>query len=162
MLMDGCPPELAARRHRINARQLVVRTVLALSCGLRRAAYWNLAPEIPGYHDPYQMMHLLFGKLVLMDYDGGKLTVRHPAADAFAALAERLAGVTGVKRIAPVAAPTTVHAFHVDREGRGPLLVAWDERDWFDGEDAPAVTATLPWHPAPVELSLSADPVFVE
>src|SRR6185436_16078808 len=106
-------------------------------------------------------MHLLFGKLTLMDYDGEKLAARHPAADAFATLAEKLAGATEV-RAAAVDGPATVHAFHVERAGRGPLLIAWDQRDWFDGEDAPPVTATLPWHPAPVDVSLSADPVFVE
>jgi hypothetical protein len=139
-----------------------VRTVLALSCGLTRTAYWNLAPEIAGYHDPYQMMHLLFGKLPLLDYDGDKLAIRHPAADAFAMLAGRLAGVTQVTRVAPIAGPPTVHAFRVERDGRGPLLIAWDQRDWFDGEDAPPITATLPWHPVPAEVSLSADPVFIE
>ncbi|HEY7174070.1 MAG TPA: hypothetical protein VH442_04050, partial [Micromonosporaceae bacterium] len=143
MLMDGCPPELAAKRHRINCRQLVARTMLALSCGIRRTAYWNLAPEIPGWHDPYQMMHLLFGKLPLLDYDGDKLTLRHPAADTFAALTEHVAGVTGVRRIDVPERPTA-YAFRVERAGRAggagpgggePLLVVWDQRDWFDGED---------------------------
>jgi hypothetical protein len=144
MLMDGCPPELEAKRHRINCRQLVVRTMLALSCGIRRTAYWNLAPEISGWHDPYQMMHLLFGKLPLLDYDGDKLTLRHPAADTFAALNEQLAGATGVERI-DVPERSSAYAFRVDRSGREPLLVVWDQRDWFDGEDEPSVDVSVPW-----------------
>ena len=52
MLMRGCPPELEAKRHRINCRELVMRNLLALSVGIRRTVCWNLAPEIPGYENP--------------------------------------------------------------------------------------------------------------
>jgi hypothetical protein len=144
MFMDGCPPELEAKRHRINSRQLVARTVLAIASGIRRAAYWNLAPEIAGWHDPYQMMHLLFGKLPLLDYNGTDLDRRRPAADTFARLAERLAGVTSARRITVDNAPS-MFAFEVDRSGALPLLVVWDQRDWFDGEDLPPVTVRVPW-----------------
>jgi hypothetical protein len=65
----------------------------------RRLAYWNLAPEVPGWHDPYQMMHLLFGKVPLLEYQGAVLDHRRPAADTFARLSERIAGVTSVRRI---------------------------------------------------------------
>ncbi len=176
MLMDGCPPELAAKRHRINCRQLVVRTVLALEAGLRRTAYWNLAPEVAGWHDPYQMMHLLFGKLVLLDYVDGRLSRRYPAADTFQLVADQLRGTTSVSRVDGAA-----QAFRVERAGADPLLVAWDARDPFDGEDEPPVDVTLPWDApaataidafgAPVKstvdsgrvaLSLSDTPVFIQ
>ena len=39
----------------------------------------------------------------------------------------------------------TLHAFEVDRAGRGPLLVLWDHRDAFAGEDEPPVTISWPW-----------------
>jgi hypothetical protein len=144
MFMDGCPPELEAKRHRINCRQLVARTVLAIASGIRRLAYWNLAPEIAGWHDPYQMMHLLFGKLPLLEYDGTDLDRRRPAADTFARLAERLAGATDARRITVADSPS-IFAFEVDRSDAPPLLVAWDQRDWFDGEDLPPVSVRLPW-----------------
>ena len=48
MFMAGCPAELEAKRERINCRQVVMRTLLALAGGVRRTAYWNLAPEYPG------------------------------------------------------------------------------------------------------------------
>jgi hypothetical protein len=144
MLMDGCLPALDAKRHRINCRQLVVRTMLAFAAGARRIAYWSLAPEISGWHDPLQMMHLLFGKLPLMDYDGGKIVHRHPAADTFALLADRLDGATDVRRVDISERPST-YAFEVERTGRVPLLVVWDQRDWFDGEDDPPVAVMLPW-----------------
>ena len=37
-----------------------------------------------------------------------------------------------------------LYAFEVDRDGRGPLLVLWDQRDAFSGEDEPPVTITWP------------------
>ncbi|WP_432840969.1 hypothetical protein [Dactylosporangium sp. CA-092794] len=138
MFMDGCPAGLAAKRDRIACRQLVVRTVLALSGGVTRLAYWNLAPEVAGYHDKYQMMDLLFGRLPLMGFDaGGGLTRRHPAAETFALLARELAGATAVERRGP--------GFLVRRPERGPLWVVWAPGDTFDGEDRAAVDVALPW-----------------
>ena len=50
----------------------------------------NLAPDILGYENPLSIMDLLFGKLVLMDYEGTELRHRYPSAETFALLAERL------------------------------------------------------------------------
>ncbi len=147
MFLAGCPAELEARRHRINCRQVVMRTLLALAGGVRRTAYWDLAPEVPGPADHRQLMHLLIGKLPLLDYQDGRLGQRRPAADTFALLAEQLAGARSVTR-APAASWPGLHAFEVDRAARGPLLVLWDHRDPFDGEDEAPVTVSWPW-PAP-------------
>ncbi|HMH91837.1 MAG TPA: hypothetical protein VK586_12235 [Streptosporangiaceae bacterium] len=144
MFMAGCPPELEARRHRISCRQLVARTLLALAGGVRRTAYWNLAPEYPGPVDHQQVMHLLIGKLPLLGYRDGTLGCRHPAADTFALLARQLAGAQAVTR-QEAGGPPTLHAVTVDRPGRGPLLVLWDQRDAFHGEDEPPVIVTWPW-----------------
>ena len=53
-------------------------------------------------------MDLLFGKLVLMDYEGTELRHRYPSAETFALLAERLAGVEvdGVTRLEVPERPT--------------------------------------------------------
>ncbi len=139
MFLEGCPPELDAKRDRISRRQLVTRNLFALSTGIRLTSYWNLAPEVPGELEPYQMMHLLFGKLVLLRYEGSVLTRRNPAADTFALVAERLAGTTAVTRRADG------YVFDVERAGRPPLVVLWDHRDTFDGEDQPPVPVRLPW-----------------
>jgi hypothetical protein len=144
MFLAGCPAELDAKRDRINARQVVMRTLLALAEGVRRTAYWNLAPEYPGPVDHLQMMHLLIGKLPLLGYRDGDLAVRHPAADSFALLAEKMAGARSVSRV-PAGDQPSLYAFEVDRPGRGPLLVIWDHRDPFDGEDDPPVEVTWPW-----------------
>jgi hypothetical protein len=145
MFMANCPAELEARRERISCRQVVARTVAALAEGVRRTAYWNLAPEYPGPVDHLQMMHLLIGKLPLLGYRDGQLSVRRPAADTFALLARALAGARTVSRVTPAGQPGSLRAFEADRAGRGPLLVLWDQRDPFDGEDQPPLTVTWPW-----------------
>jgi hypothetical protein len=139
MFLEGCPPALAAKRDRINCRQIASRVLLAASCGIDVASYWNLAPEVPDAMEPYQMMHLLFGKLVLLGYEGTDLTVRHPAADTFALVAAQLAGTTSVTRRAGG------YVFDVERAGRPPLVVLWDHRDAFDGEDQPPVPVAVAW-----------------
>ena len=144
MFMRGCPPELEAKRHRINCREIVMRNLLALSVGVRRTVCWNLAPDIPGYENPLSVMDLLFGKLALLDYEGAELSHRHPAADTFALLAGQLAGVDSVVRIEVPGRPG-IYLFEVGRRGRDPLLVVWEQRDPFGGEDDPPVAFDLPW-----------------
>ena len=151
MFLAGCPAELDAKRDRINCRQVVMRTVLALAEGVHRTAYWNLAPEYPGPVDHLQMMHLLIGKLPLLGYRDGDLAVRHPAAETFALLAEKMAGARSVARV--TGDRPGLRAFEVDRPGRGPLLVIWDHRDPFDGEDEPPVEVTWPWPEATATLT---------
>src|SRR5262245_1551025 len=138
MFMASCPEELAAKRHRINCRQVVMRTLIAMSEGVRRTAYWNLAPEYPGPVDHLQMMHLMIGKLPLLGYADGELSVRHPAAGTFALLAAKLAGARSVSRLAIPGQPR-VWAFVVERQEAKPLTVLWDQRDAFAGEDEPAI-----------------------
>jgi hypothetical protein len=162
MFMEGCPPELEARRHRINCRELVSCTLQALAAGVRRTLYWNLAPEVPGPADPLQIMHLMFGKLAMLGYRDGELAVRHPAADTFALLAAQLAGARRVTRVQSADSPG-LYAFEVERAGRGPLLVLWDRRDTADdtaddttdGEDRPPVPVSWPW-PASTATAVDA------
>jgi len=75
----------------------------------------------------------------------------------------------------------TLHAYEVDRAGRRPLLVLWDHRDPFDGENEPPVTISWPWPAATatatdvfgqswtiqgqdgqIRLPVSLTPLFVE
>jgi hypothetical protein len=147
MFMRGCPQELEDKRHRINRRELVMRNLLALSAGVRRTACWNLAPDIPNYQNPLSIMDLLFGKFTLLDYEGTELRRRHPSAEAFALLAGQLAGVERVTRLEVPERPG-LRLFEVRRQGRGPLLVVWEQRDPFHGEDEPPVPFEWPW-PAP-------------
>jgi hypothetical protein len=101
-------------------------------------------------------MDLPFGKLVLMGYEGSELRHRHPSAETFALLAERLAGVEvdGVTRLEVPGRPNLV-VFEVRRHRRGPLLVVWDQRDPFDGEDEPPLAFDGAW-PAARAIAVDA------
>jgi hypothetical protein len=148
MFMRGCPPELEDKRHRINCREIVMRNLLALSAGVRRTVCWNLAPDVPGYKNPLSVMDLLFGKLVLMDYEGTELRHRYPSAETFSLVADQLAGVDSVTRIQVPTRPS-LFLFEVRRSGRGPLLVVWEQRDSFSVEDEPPIAFDWPWPTAP-------------
>ena len=62
-----------------------------------------------------------------------------------------------------------LHAFEVDRAGRGPLLVFWDHRDTFAGEDEPPVTITdafgqtqtIGTQNSQIQLAVSLTPLFI-
>lgn len=177
MFMEGCSDPLAAKRHRINCREIVVRNLLALSTGVTRTVCWNLAPEVPDYKDPYNLMGFLSGKLALMDYEGKELRGLHPAAETFRLLAHRLADVQEVVRLET---DDDVTAIALHRRSRPPSNVLWRNGDAFAGEDEPARPISWPW---PVEggdvvdafgqrqslgrddnvlrLNLSVTPVFV-
>jgi len=159
----------------------VMRNILALAEDIRRTNYWNLAPEIPGAgDDPYTMMHLLFGKLPMLDYRGANLECRHPEAETFALLARQLDGARSVARIDLRAEPG-VYAYEVQRAMRGPVRVVWERRDAFGGESAPPRRVALPWtasvahavdvfgaaqpvevHASQVHVGVSDTPLFIE
>ncbi|GAB1331891.1 hypothetical protein [Streptomyces sennicomposti] len=144
MFLEDCPPELAARRDRINCRQIVTRNILALACGVSRTVCWNLAPEIPGYRDRLNLMGFLFGKLALLDYDGTELTLRHPSADTLALLAAQLQGVDQVRRLV-AEHNSDLYLFEVERHGHGALEVMWTVGDIFTGEEQPVTRIERPW-----------------
>jgi hypothetical protein len=145
MLMVGCPAGLEERRHRINCREIVSRNLFALSSGVRRTVCWRLGPEIAGYEDPFTMMELLQGKLLLLRHDDqGRLTRRQPAAETFRLLAHHLDGARSVDRI-ELARHPDVFAFAVERRDRPLLAVLWRDGDLFSGEDEPAAVVHWPW-----------------
>jgi hypothetical protein len=144
MFLDGCPPELEERRHRIHCRELVARTLLALAEGITRTACWDLAAEVPQPVDPRQMVHLMFGKLTLLEYADGELGRRRPAGETFARLAGQLDGARSVSRRYIDERPD-LYAVEVDRGERGPLIVLWEGRDAFDGETQPPDPVAWPW-----------------
>lgn len=147
MFMDGCPPELETRRHRIACRQLVMRNVLAIASGIDRTLYWNLAPEVPQPVDPYMLMHLLVAKLPMLGFRDGALAVRHPEANTFELLVRTFGHVERIDRLADASHrnPPSVQAFRVSRSHLAPVHVVWDRRDPFDGECQAPVAVTLDW-----------------
>jgi hypothetical protein len=141
MFMAGCSEELNRKFHRIQCRDLVMRNVLALSAGIQKTMYWDL------WHDTstrYDLMHLMYAKHKLMDYEGGVLKEKSPAVGAFRRMVEYLDGVEQVSRIKLDGRPS-VYLFAVSRHRRGPVYVAWERRDVFTGEDQPAVPFEWRW-----------------
>lgn len=141
MFMQGCPPALEARRHRIACREIVTRNLLAMASGVELTLAWNLAPEVPNYRDPFNLMGFLSDKLALMGYQHDELTKREPAAETFARFCTLMEGATAVRRIAT---DLGIVAMEVERAG-GPLHVFWAEADPFTGEDEPPKLIEWPW-----------------
>ena len=89
---------------------------------------------------------------------------RHPSAEAFALLTQQLAAVESVTRVEVPEKPD-LFVFEARRAGRGSLLVVWDHRDPFDGEDQPPVPFDWPWSAArarAVDALGQAQPVEVQ
>ena len=69
MFLAGCPKDLQEKFHRIACRDLVMRNLLAFSSGVQKTMYWDL------WHDTSNddLMHLMYARFRLLDYDGGVL-----------------------------------------------------------------------------------------
>lgn len=175
MFLLGCPEALDQKLRRIQARDLVMRNVLALAAGVQRTAFWDLWHDTSRRDD---VVTLLYGKLKLMEYSEGTFGQRYPLADAFQSLAAALAGAESVRRLP--AGDESLHLFEVSRR-RGTLYVAWRRGDAFAGEDEPPVSLSWPaslsggratdifGQAVPLErqgellrLQVSVTPVFVE
>jgi hypothetical protein len=144
MFMQGCPPELDARYQRIQARGVVMRNVFALSAGVQKTIYWYLPGFPVNGKERYNVMSLMYGKIGMIDVRDDKFEKRTVTADAFERMAKALTGVQAVKRILLPDKPS-VFLFEVDRGKLGQVLVVWDRRDAFTGEDAPSIEVGLPW-----------------
>lgn len=142
MFMQGCPPELEAKRHRIAVREIMTRNLSAMAEGVKLTMCWNLAPEVPNYRDPYNLMGFLSDKLALIDFEGNALSRLEPAAHTFKLLAGLLEGATQVRRLAAAAGVT---ALEIDRRESGLAHALWAEGDAFDGERQPVRSISWPW-----------------
>ena len=177
MFMQNCPPELAAKRDRIAQREIVTRNLLAMAEGVRLTMCWNLAPEVPNYRDPYNLMGFLSDKLALMDFAGTALSKVEPAGETFRRFATAMQGATGVTRLE---SEPGIVAIAVERDARGPLHVIWAERDAFSGEDdapkpvswtwaqatarvvdALGVEQTAEWHEGRLALKVGVTPLLI-
>jgi hypothetical protein len=150
MFMQNCPPTLVAKRNRIACREIVTRNLLALSSGVTRTLCWNLAPEVPNYRDPYNLMGFLSDKLALMDFEYGAIGKREPPAESFRLLADMLADATSVKRL-----DTTdrIVGIEIERAGRDTVHVFWAKGDAFSGEDNSPVSLEWPWPHQSAEIT---------
>ena len=151
MFMVDCPDDIEATRQRLNARDIVVRNLLALSCDIRRTVCWQIGPDVPEQPDKYEFLRLMFLKFNLLDYDGDQLKTRYPGADAFAELAARLAGAESVRRV-ELAEQPDVYLFEVTRSEKTLLYVAWlPQKDPFGDVPAPQ---TIEYNGRTIEVSV--------
>jgi hypothetical protein len=120
----------------------VTRNLLAMAEGVTLTMCWNLAPEVPNYRDPFNLMGFLSDKLALMDFEGGALGKVEPAGEAFRRLAAAMQGATSVARLD---GEPGIVAIAVERGARGPLHVIWTEGDAFAGEDEAPRVVRWPW-----------------
>jgi hypothetical protein len=141
MFMQDCPPEQQAKYERIQARELVTRTILALSAGVQKLIYWQFAAG-KGPRD--DLMDLMYGKIGMLEFDEGRAEKWRPIAAVYQQMTKQLAGVTQVTRI-PCPDQPSIFLFQVNCVERAPVLVAWEQRDPFSGEDIPSVQVQIPW-----------------
>ncbi len=176
MFMEGCSSELEEIRHRINCRELVTRRVLALSSDVEKILCWNLGNEKV---DRLNLMHLLFDKHKLVNYENGVFKQPYPAAETFRRMINAFGDVEHVRRIVLPEYPAIYS--RRQRYERDPLFVIWEKRDAFSGEDIPSIPLSFKWptshaHAMDVfggaiptqvinrhlHLSVSHTPVFIE
>jgi hypothetical protein len=141
MFIQDCSPELETRIERLEARDMVMRNLLAFSAGVETTLFWDVRHSTSRRDD---IMHLMFSKLKLMEFEESGFAKRRPLADAFERMAKTLHGLQSVRRIAPKT-DSSVFFFEVSREGSGPLYVIWQRRDAFSGEEARATPFEMDW-----------------
>ncbi len=140
MFMQGCSPELQAKFERIQARDLVMRNLLALSAGVQKTLYWDLWNDATDRND---LMTLMYGKIMMFGYEGKTLSKKYPVADVYRRMADKLNGVESVQKIDVPDFPT-LQLFEVMRKRKKTLWVAWVQRDTFTGEDSPSLAVSFP------------------
>jgi hypothetical protein len=126
MYLQDVPPALELKLQLLQQRDLIIRTVLALSSGVQKIAFWDLwhktaeREEVTTFH----------GKLLLMSYEGEKLSKVLPLGRAYQSMAAELRGVESIDRI-PV--PADSFAFRVARRDRTAVCVVWSGNELFSG-----------------------------
>lgn len=177
MFMMGCSKELNDKYYRMQCRDIVMRNLLSLSVGVQKTMYWDLWGDT---HNKNDIMTLMFGKNIMMDYENGKLTKTYPQVDAM----KRMTGFLGdVKKVKQIEIPDKklLYLFEVTKANNKLVYVAWERRDYFSGEDQPDTPYQIPWTstkakatdvfgktiPATVEkgmlgMNISLTPVFIE
>ncbi len=120
MFLADAPGPLAAKLLALQTRDLIIRNVLALYGGVQKSAFWDLWHETASPHD---VKSLLYGKLLLMEYEGDALSRILALGEAYREMALKLGGVESVTRV-PVD-DEFVYAFRAVRRGRAPVYVIW-------------------------------------
>ncbi|MBC2696160.1 MAG: hypothetical protein HF982_12980 [Desulfobacteraceae bacterium] len=134
MFLKNTPKELEQKRHRINCKDLIQRTVMALSAGVEKLWYWNLISQ----RHPHFGHHPIFGKLRLMDEH---FRERYPAFYAYQRMAKKLKDIYSIERV--TTAKNNLYLFKITKKNGQQLYILWEKRDFFRGEDQPATPFEL-------------------
>jgi len=133
MFLQGAPAALEERLQRLQARDLVIRNILAFSAGVQKMAFWDIWHETEKRD---QVKTLLYGKLKLLEHKDGELSEVLPLGRAYREMAAQLRGVESVERMAT--GDASIYAFQVRRRDRGPVGVVWMR------EEGPGREVSLP------------------
>lgn len=180
MFAFGIEPELNAKRDRIQGRQMVQRSILALSAGVKQLGWWNLIKTgaLSCGCDP-PIVHPVFGKMCLMDKQENGTFVPNQAFYYYQIMASFLENIVSIERVE--CNNPDIYLFSITRPDNSILYVVWEKRDQFYGEDEPSVELTLgiPWQTGKVKqlfgheetvfavngnitISITDTPVFIE
>lgn len=141
MFLDAPTSNAAQQLLRVQTEDLVIRSVLALSAGIERAAWfeiWHDTRDPDATHDIINSPTGLFTR-----NDGGLAST--PLAAVFSRVAQALGKARSVTRI-DVTGEDDVQAYRIDRSDAAPLLIAW-RRPPRRGEEVA---------PRPIRLRLSS------
>lgn len=134
MFLKDAPIELEQKRERLNCKDLIQRTIIALSVGVEKLWYWNL---ISRWH-PRLGPHPLFGKLRLMDEH---FNIRYPAFYAYKRMADKLKDMDSIEKI--TTQNENLYLFKIHKKSSEEIYVLWEKRDLFRGENQPATPFRL-------------------
>ena len=118
--------ELEEKRHRIECRDIISRTLLALWSGVEKCWWWNL---IARKHPVLGIHHPIFGKLRLMEIEDWS---KRPAFYAYQRMVEKLKGLESIERID--VGNEDIFLFKVKKDEED-IYVLWERRDLFYGEN---------------------------
>jgi hypothetical protein len=151
MFMQDCPPEYQAKYERIQARELVIRTVLALSAGVQKLIYWQL---LAGRGQGDDLMDLMYGKIGMLEFVDGVAAEKRPVAAVYKRLAELLTGISKVEKIED-GGRHSIYMYKVYRQDQHPLFIIWERRDAFSGDEQPPAPLRMAWE-APGAFAVDA------
>ena len=156
MFLDTPTSSAGQQLLRVQTEDLVIRSVLALSAGVERAAWfeiWHDNRDPDSTHDIINSPTGLFTRT-----DGGLASATRLGA-VFSRVAQALGEARSVTRI-DVAGEEDVQAYRVDRSGAAPLLIAW-RRPPQRGEEVVPRPVRLRWSSSCAGTRADGAPVAV-
>ncbi len=140
--------ELKAKRDRIQARQMVQRSLLSFSEGVTSMFWWNLKADPMAPQGPdCDFYHPIFGKMRLMDeLQDGTLIPNQNFINYKKMTKDLGTSFTAVERVA-TSNDTLFYLFEITREDDSKVFVVWERRDQFYGEEQfpTSFTLVVPW-----------------